>query len=178
MEQDMKNELLDLILSRRSCKCFKSDPVPQELIDKVIEAGLYAANGSGLQSAVMIEISDKETRDWLMRLNAKYDPKKREDPFYNAPVVIPVLGDKSVSTHVCDASLVIGNMLLAAHALGLGSCWIHRAKQCFEDEEGKALLKKLGIEADLEGVGNLILGYPACDPEPAAERREGRVFKV
>ena len=174
----MTNEVLKSILSRRSCKKFKADPVPAEIIDAVIEAGLYAANGMAKQSAVIIAVTDKAVRDKLSALNAKYDPLKRKDPFYGAPVVLPVIADKSVPTHVYDGALVLGNMMLAAHALGVGSCWIHRAKEVFEDEEGKKLLADLGITGEYEGIGNLILGDPEVEPAQAAPRRENRVYRI
>ena len=143
----MTNEVLQAILSRRSCKKYKADPVPAEIIDAVIEAGLYAANGMAKQSAVILAVTDKATRDKLSALNAKYDPLKRKDPFYGAPAVLPVIADKSVPTHVYDGALVMGNMMLAAHSLGLGSIWIHRAKEEFESDEYRQLLSDLGVEA-------------------------------
>lgn len=172
------NETINTILSRRSCKSYKPDMVPAGIIDEIIEAGLYAASGNGLQSPIILAVTDRDTRDLLSRLNAKYDPKKRKDPFYGAPVVLSVLGPKSVPTHTCDASLVIGNMLLAAHALGIGACWIHRAKEVFEDDEGRSLLQKLGIGDDYEGVGNCVIGYPETMSAEKVPRKEGRVWRV
>ena len=101
-----------------------------------------------------------------------------KDPFYGAPVVLVVLADRSVPTHVYDGSLVMGNLMLAAHAEGLGSCWIHRAKEEFESEEGKALLRKLGITGDYEGIGHCILGYAADEPKAAAPRKADYVYPV
>ena len=178
MEVPMTNEILEAMYARRSCKKYKPDPVPREIIDAVIKAGLFAASGSNMQSPIILAVTDKETRDLLMRLNAKYDAKKRPDPFYGAPVVLPVLADKSVPTFLYDGSLAMGNMMLAAHSLGVGSCWIHRAKQVFYDPEGKAILDKLGITGDYEGVGNLILGYPEIQPTDLLPRRENRVFYI
>ena len=174
----MTNEVLQAILSRRSCKKYKKDPVPAEIIEAIIEAGLYAANGMAKQSAVILAVTDKATRDKLSALNAKYDPFKRKDPFYGAPVVLSVIADKSVPTHVYDGALVLGNMMLAAHALGVGSCWIHRAKEVFEDEEGKRILADLGIAGEYEGIGNLIIGYPETEPAQAAPRKENRVYRI
>ena len=157
----MKNEVIEAIMNRRSCKSYLPDAVPQEIIDQVIEAGLYAANG----------------RDKIEALNSTYLPKGGT-PFYGAPAVLIVLGDKSAPTYVYDGSLAMGNMMLAAQALGVGSCWSHRAKQVFDSEEGKEILASLGVEGDYEGIGNLVLGYPAGEPKQAAPRREGRVFKA
>ena len=174
----MTNEVLQAILSRRSCKKYKTDPVPAEIIEAVTEAGLYAANGMGKQSAVILAVTDKTVRDKLSALNSKYDPFKRKDPFYGAPAVLPVIADKSVPTHVYDGALVLGNMMLAAHALGVGSCWIHRAQEVFEDEEGKKILADLGITGEYEGIGNLIIGYPETEPAQAAPRKENRVYRI
>ena len=172
------NEVIQNILTRRSCKSYKTDMIPDEIIDEVIEAGLYAASGMGQQSPIIIAVRDKTTRDMLSALNKKYDMRDRPDPFYNAPVVCVVLASKDVFTYLYDGSLVLGNMMLAAHSLGVGSCWIHRAKEMFEEEEGKKLLDRLGIEGDYEGIGNLVLGYPEHIAKDAPPRRENRVYKI
>ena len=172
------NEVMKALLERRSCKKYKADPVPQELIEQVIEAGLYAASGMGKQSPIVVAVTDKKLRDRLSEVNAEIRGNAGQDMFYGAPVVLVVLADKSVPTAVYDGSVAIENMLLAAHSLGLGSCWIHRAKQTFEMDEFKALLKDLGIEGEYEGVGNCILGYAAEPAKPAVARRPGRVYWV
>ena len=173
----MTNEILQNIITRRSCKKYRSDPVPQELVEAVVEAGLYAASGSNLQGAIILAVTDKTTRDRLSRLNAKYDPMGRTDPFYNAPVVLAVLGDKTTGTGVEDGSLMMGNMMLAAHSLGLGSGWVNRARQTFDRPEGKALLEKWGLPERYRGVCNCILGYADEEPAPK-ERLKGRIIKV
>lgn len=153
------NEVLNAIQTRRSVRKFKPDPVPQALLDQVLEAGTWAATGRGKQAPIILAVTDRETRDMLSALNARIGGMKG-DPFYGAPVVLVVLADRSAAhTYLYDGSLVMGNLMLAAHSLGLGSCWIHRAKEEFELPEGKALLRKLGIEGDLEGIGHCILGY-------------------
>ena len=162
------NTTLNDILTRRSVRKYKSDMVSEELIRQIVEAGSYAATGMGKQSPIILAVTNQEIRDQLSRINGKIMGTD-SDPFYGAPVVLVVLADKNRPTHVYDGSLVMGNLMLAAHALGLGSCWIHRAKETFETEEGKALLKQLGIEGDYEGIGNCILVYsdePANDPVP------------
>ena len=174
----MTNEVLQSLLTRRSCKKYRSDPVDRTLVEAVVEAGLYAASGSNLQGTIILAVTDKATRDRLSRLNAKYDPMGRTDPFYNAPVVLAVLGDKTTGTAVEDGSLVLGNMMLAAHALGLGSCWIHRAQEAFDDPDGLALLQELGVQGDYVGVGHLVLGYPEVLRTNLPPRKEGRVFRV
>ncbi|MBQ5389853.1 MAG: nitroreductase [Clostridia bacterium] len=165
------------MLTRRSVKAYKSDAVPQELIDRVIEAGLYAASGRNWQAGIVLAVTDKTMRDRLSKMNAAVMGTE-SDPFYGAPVVLVVLGDKQYPTHVYDGSLMLGNMMLAAHELGLGSCWIHRAKEEFESEEGKEILRSLGIEGDYEGIGHLILGYAAGEPKAAAPRRDNRVYTI
>ncbi len=174
----MINEaLLEALEERRSVKKFKSEMVPMDDIEKIVNAGLYAASGMGKQSPIIIEVTDKATRDQLSKMNAKILGRDT-DPFYNAPVVLVVLADKSVPTHVYDGSLVLGNMMLASHALGLGSCWIHRAKEEFESEEGKKLLEKLGVKGEYEGIGHLVVGYPDVSGLKAVPRKENRVYKI
>ena len=165
-------DFLEVINSRVSVKSYQSTPVAKELIEKIVEAGTHAPTGLNKQSPIILAVTNKEVRDRLSYLNAGKDPFKRADPFYNAPVVLVVLADKSVPTHVYDGALVMENMLLAAHSLGLGACWIHRAKETFEMEEGKRLLKDLGIEGEYEGIGNCIVGYP--DVVPAKKPRKER----
>ncbi|MBE5751449.1 MAG: nitroreductase family protein [Clostridiales bacterium] len=171
------SDILELIKSRRSVKKYKSDPVPKELIEKIVEAGTYAPTGRNWQSPIILAVTNKEIRDELSRLNFGYDSDKRIDPFYGAPCVLVVLADKSKHTYVYDGSLVMGNMLLEAHSLGLGACWIHRAKETFESAAGKAILKKLGIEGDYEGIGNCIVGYPDMTPVDKP-RKENWVYYI
>ena len=172
------SQVFDNIYTRRSYRSYKSDPVPRELVEKVCEAGTYAATGMNRQSPVIIAITEKGTRDRLMELNASIMGREGTDPFYGAPVVIVVLADKNIMTHVYDGSLVLGNMMLAAHELGLGSCWIHRAKEEFETDMGRELLSSLGIEGDYEGVGHLILGYPDGDEPQLRPRKDGYVHFI
>ena len=167
---------MDILKERRSIRKYKSDPVPKELLEEVIEAGLYAPSGRGLQSAKIIAVTDKEMRDRLSAENARIMGTDK-DPFYGAPVVLIVIADKSVPTYVYDGSLVMGNMMNKAFELGLGSCWIHRAKQEFESAIGKDILVKAGICGDYEGIGHVILGYPDEVPVPRP-RSEGRVFYI
>ncbi len=171
------NEVLKVIKSRRSVKKYKPDPVAKELIEQVVEAGLCAPSGLNAQSAIILAVTNKELRDELSFLNAGKDPFKRSDPFYGAPCVLVVLAEKSAHTYVYDGSLVMENLLLAAESLGLGACWIHRAKETFESPEGKAILKKLGIEGDYEGIGNCILGYPDMLPQEKP-RKANRAYYI
>lgn len=164
------NAVIENMISRRSVKAYKPDMVPMELIEEVVKAGTYAPTGMNMQSPVIVAVVNKEVRDRLSRMNASIMGTS-SDPFYGAPVVLVVLADKNRPTAVYDGTLVMGNMLNAAHSLGLGSCWIHRAKEEFESEEGKALLKEWGLEGEYIGIGHCILGYPATEL-PAAKPRK------
>lgn len=171
--------VLEQMKQRRSIRKFKKDPLPQEVLDQIIEAGLYAASGMGKQNTVIIQVSDPQMRDEIVKLNCKIGGwKEGFDPFYGAPVMLIVLAKKDWPNRVYDGSLVMGNLMLAAHALDLGSCWIHRAKEEFETEWGKQLLQSLGIEEEYEGIGHCALGYIDGVIPAAAERKANRVFYV
>ena len=169
------NPVLENLLTRRSCRNYTEEQVPDELLDKVLEAGTFAASGMNRQSTYLVAVRDKETRDLLSKINSGVMDRDG-DPFYGAPCVVVVLAEPGF-TAVEDGSLVIGNLMNAAHALGLGSCWIHRAKQTFETEAGKELLAKWGLADDLIGIGNCIFGYEAEAPSEKP-RKEGRIIKI
>ena len=169
------NDTLKTLIGRRSCRSYKPDPVPAEILDQILEAGTFAATGMGRQSPVMIAVTDKKTRDQLSKMNADV-MRADNDPFYGAPVVIVVLANRAAPTCVYDGSLVMGNLMNAAHSLGIASCWIHRAKEEFDSAEGKAILKSLGIEGDYEGIGHCILGYAARENATAAPRKENYIY--
>ena len=173
------NEIIKAMLERRSCRKFKAEMPKKEDLQQIVETGLFAANGKGEQSAIILAITNKEIRDKLADVNRKIGGwPEGFDPFYGAPAVFVVLADKNWITHVYDGSLVIGNMLLAAHSLGLGSIWIHRAKEEFEMAEWKELLKSLGAEGEWEGIGHCAVGYVEGELPEAAKRKDGRVFWV
>lgn len=172
------SSVLEIIKTRRSVRKFKADPVPRELIDKVIEAGTYAATGRGKQSPVIIAVTNKDLRLKITKLNAEIFGKPDFDTFYNAPVILIVAAEKSNNTAVYDGSLVLGNMMLEAHDLGLGSCWIHRCKESMESDLYKDLFKKLHIEGDYEGVGHLALGYADGNLPKCAPRKDNWSFFV
>lgn len=171
----MKETLNDL-LTRRAVRSYTDEPVTKEELDAVLEAGLYAPTARGEQKAVIVAITNKADRDAVAKLNAGVMGVD-SDPFYGAPVVCVVFADGSWPMTVKDGSLVMGNLLNAAHAIGLGSCWIDRAEPVFASDEGKALMAKWGVPAGYVGVGNCILGHAAVTPE-AAPRKEGRVIRV
>ena len=167
--------MLDKMKTRRSIRKFKSDMIPKEIIEKIVEAGTYAASGMNRQPGLIVAVTNKELRDKLSKMNADI-MGANTDPFYGAPVVLIVLADKSAPTYLYDGSLVMGNLMLAAHELGIGSCWIHRAKEEFESEEGKAILKELGIEGDFEGIGHCVLDYTDGEYPDVKPRKENMVF--
>lgn len=171
------NESIKNMIERRSIRAYKPDMVKKKDIEEIVKAGTYAATGMNRQSPVIIAVTDQETRDKLSAMNAAIMGTDT-DPFYGAPVVLIVLADKSRPTYLYDGSLVMGNMMNAAHSLGLGSCWIHRAKEEFESEDGKELLKKWGVEGDYEGIGHCVIGYVEGDYPETKPRKEDYVYYV
>ena len=171
------SDILESMKTRRSVRSYKPDAVPNVLLDRIVEAGLWAASGMNRQSVVILKITDKALRDELSRMNAAVMGRDG-DPFYGAPVVCVVFADTAINTWVEDGSLVIGNMMAAAHSLGLGSCWIHRARQEFESAEGKALMKKWSVSENYAGIGHCILGYAAQEPAPAKPRKADFIVRV
>ncbi len=167
------NETVTCLKTRRSIRDFDSHKMPsEEVLNQIIEAGTYAPTGAGWQSPLIVAVTNKAVRDRLSQLNAQCLGVTK-DPFYGAPVVLVVLANREYPCHVYDGSLVMGNLMNAAHALGVDSCWIHRAKEVFDSEEGKALLQSWGVEGDYEGIGHCILGYRnAGCPEPVAKPRK------
>ena len=169
-------EVFDALLNRRSVRRYKPELPAREELEKIAEAGLYAASGKGLQTVRIVIVTNPELiatlREWN-RVIGGWD--EGVDPFYGAPALLLVLADRASPNHVYDGALAMGNMMLAAHALGLGSCWINRARQAFDSDEGKALLASLGVEGDLEGIGHCIVGIPDGPAPKAAPRKPGRV---
>jgi nitroreductase len=170
-------ETITALKTRRSCRAYKTDHVEEEKLNAIIEAGIYAPTGMGRQSPIILVVRDREVREKLAKINAAVMGMEI-DPFYGAPELIVVLADKSMPTYVYDGSLVMGNMMNAAADLGVTSCWVHRAKEEFESKEGQEILKKLGIEGDYEGIGNLILGYAAGPAGKPAPRKENYVYSI
>lgn len=171
------NNIIEKMKTRRSIKKFKTDMVSKEIIEQIVAAGTYAATGMNRQSPIIVAVTNREIRDNLSKLNAEI-MGSGSDPFYGAPVVLIVLADKNIPTHVYDGSLVMGNLMLAAHELGIGSCWIHRAKEEFERPEGKEILNSLGIKGEYEGIGHCILGYVDGEVPEAAPRKKDYVFYI
>lgn len=174
------NEVLKVLEERRSCRNFVRDKmIPEEDLKAILKAGTYAATGMGKQSPIIIAVTDKATRDELMEANRKVIGGGGDyDPFYGAPVILIVLANKDIVTHVYDGALVMGNLMNAAQSLGIASIWIHRAQEEFESEFGRNLLAKLGIEGNYEGIGHCALGYAAEPLKDAAPRKENYVYFV
>ena len=173
------NEVIKAMKDRRSIRKFKAEMPPKADLEQIVEAGLYAANGRGKQAVITIAVTDKELRDKLSAVNNEImGGPEGNDPFYGAPAILIVLANKEVPTAPYDGSLVMGNLMLAAHSLGLGSIWIHRAKEEFEMPEYQKLLKDLGIEGEWEGIGHCAVGYIDGENPAAAPRNDGRVFWV
>ena len=173
----MKKEALEVLRNRRSIRKYKSTPVPEELLDIIMEAGAYAPTAGGGQAATMVAVTDPEKVRLLSRMNARV-MGSNGDPYYGAPAVILVLGEADKGAAQVDGHCVMVNLLNAAYAVGLGSCWIDRERQMFETDEGKALLKSWGIEGDFVGVAACILGYPDGDAPEAKPRKEHMIYKV
>ncbi len=171
------NETLSNLKTRRSIRSFLPKQVDEALLDQVLEAGTYAPTGGGRQTPVIVVVQDEATVKQLSRMNAAVNGNKN-DPYYGAPTVLVILADRSRGTYVLDGASVITTLLNAAHAVGLGSCWIHRAKEMFESDEGKSLLKRWGIEGDYEGIGQVILGYPEGPAPEPAPRKANYIVRV
>ena len=170
------NEIIKAMKERRSIRKFKSELPSKADLEQIVEAGLYAANGKGTQTTKIIVVTDKNLRDKIMKMNRKIGGwDEGFDPFYGAPAMLIVLAEKDWRNKVYDGSLVMGNLMLASHSLGLGSIWIHRAKEEFESDEGKEILKQLGIEGEWEGIGHCAVGYMDGELPHPAPRKEGRV---
>ena len=171
-------DLLELMKTRRSVRKYKPDMIPQDVLDRIIIAGTYSATGRNLQSPIIIAVTNKEMRDKISEMNRKIGGwAEGFDPFYGAPVYLIVLSERQNRNHVYDGTLVMGNMMLAAHALGLASCWINRAREEFDMPEWQEWLRRLGIEGDYEGIGHLAIGYADGEPRPAKPRKPC-VYKV
>lgn len=171
------NEILACLKERRSIRKYKSEQIKDSELELILEAGTYAPTGMGKQSPIMVVVQDKETIAQLSCMNAAIMGTSN-DPFYGAPTVIIVLADKTCGTYVEDGSLVMGNLMNAAFSLGVDSCWIHRAREMFESEEGKTLLKKWGVDGDYAGIGNCILGYRDMELPKAKPRKSDYIYRV
>ena len=175
--ESMTNETLNVIKSRRSTRAYKTDPVPEKLLDAVLEAGTFAPSGMNKQSPTIVAVTSDKYRREISALNAAV-MGVTSDPYYGAPVVVLVLADSNAGTWVEDGSCVLENMMLAAESLGLATVWVHREREIFDSERGKQLLREWGLPETLRGVGSIALGYAAAPAKPAAPRKDGYIVKV
>ena len=173
----MEKNFLSLIKTHRSVRAYESEPVPSKALDAVLEAGTYAPTGGGHQSPTIIAITDPKHRREIVKINAEV-MGSNTDPYYGAPVVILVLADGSASTYVEDGSCVLENMMLAAHALGLGTVWVHREREIFDSESGKDLLREWKLPETLRGVGAIALGYPVQEAGQPAARKQNYIVRT
>ena len=171
------NETMKNLLERRSVRGYKKDLVPEEVLNEILEAGEYAPSGMGQQGTLMVVTQNPELVAKLSKMNADVMGAK-SDPFYGASTVIVVFADSEQGTCVENGSLVMGNLMNAAHAVGVDSCWIHRAKEEFASPEGKALLKEWGLSENYVGIGHCILGYRDCEYPEAKERKSDYIVRV
>ena len=171
------NEVVKCLKERRSVRKYKNEQIKDCELEQILEAGTYAATGMGMQSPIMVVVQDAETIAQLSKMNAAVMGAST-DPFYGAPTVVIVLADRTKGTCIQDGSLVMGNLMNAAYAVGVDSCWINRAEEVFDTEEGKAMLKQWGIEGDYIGIGNCILGYRDCELPQAKPRKENYIYRV
>ena len=174
----MENSVIKCLTERRSIRAYEARQIDDEALEVILRAGTFAPTGRNKQAPIMVVVQDNETREILRRMNAKIMGNPDIDPFYGAPTIVIVLSDPSVTTHIEDGCLVMGNLLNAAHAVGVDSCWIHRAREEFESEEGKTLLRKWGIPDNYVGIGHCILGYRACEYPATSPRKENYIYRV
>lgn len=173
----MNNEVLQNIKTRRSIRKYRPEQIKEEELQAVLEAGTYAPSGRGMQSPVLVAVQEPETMKQIVKMNAQVLGSD-SNPYYGAPTVILVLAPGDRTTWLEDGSCVLDTMMLAAHSIGLSSCWIHREREMFETEEGKALMKKWGIPEGYKGIGALSLGYGDGELPKAPERKDGRIIMV
>jgi len=176
----MDNTVLTALRTRRSIRSYKPEQITDEELRTVLEAGTWAPTGMGFQDPWIVAVQNPQLKEKLSRMNREFLGTD-SDPFYGAPTYVLVFASRPEKWRngMQDASLVLGNMMNAAHAIGLGSCWINREREMFDTEEGKALMAKWGLPDDLMGVGALALGYPAAEPKTPKPRKEGyyRIIK-
>lgn len=170
-------DAMEVLLTRRSIRNFNDKSIPEDVLNKILEAGTYAPTAMGMQKPIIIAITDKKVRDEVSRENARIMGREGIDPFYGAPVIL-LVAVENYPNAVYDGSCVMDNLLNAAWAMGVGSCWIHRAKEELESDFGKKLLKSLGIVGDYIGVGHVALGYFDGEPPLPKPRKENYIYRI
>ncbi len=177
----MDNEFLKILRERHSVRAFSSEQIKDDELTAVLEAGTYAPTGMGMQDPWIVAVQDSEIIKQLVKMNAEVFGRGDINPYYGAPTIVLVFASKPEvrPTSVCDGTLVLGNMMNAAHAVGLGACWIHREREMFETAEGQALMKRFGLPEGLIGVGAISLGYPADGFTPSQRKpRKAGYYRI
>ncbi len=169
------NETIKTLTDRKSCKSYLDKHIDRSSLEQIVNTGLNAPSGMNRQTPIIVAVSDDATVKKLSELNAAV-MGMGNDPFYGAMDVLIVLARKE-GTYIYDGSLTMGNLLNAAFSMGLGCCWIHRAKEVFEGTEGKALLQKWGISDDVEGIGFCVVGHPK-DEKAKTAIKDGRAYYI
>lgn len=174
------NDVIKCLLGRRSIRAYTDEVIPEDILDEILQAGIYAPSGGNQQSATVIVTQNRELIRKLEIMNAKYIPSKKTDirPYYNASTLVTIIARSDSGAPAEDGALIAGNIMNAAFSYGIGSCWVHRARDVFDSEEGKALLREWGIEGDYIGICQIVLGYPACEIPKAPKRKENYIYKV
>ena len=170
-------DTIEALKTRRSIRHYKKTEIDDAVLDKVLEAATYAPSGRGLQAPVLVVVKDDEKREQLRKLNLMFYLGNVEDPYFGAPVIVLAFASKDVNTYIEDASCTLTYLMLAAHAEGLGTCWVHREREMFKTKEGKALMKEWGLDDKYEGIGSVSIGYPDCDLTRPAPRKDGYIIK-
>lgn len=166
----MDNEVLKAIRERRSIRRFLEKQISDDELKSVLDAGTWAATGHGTQDPWIVAVQNPQLMQRLSAVNAEI-MGITSNPYYDAPTIVLVFASADNYNRERDASLVLGNMMLAAHSIGLASCWINRVDEMFKRDELKALLKEWGLPDGLVGVGSLALGYAASQPRTVKERK-------
>lgn len=172
----MNADFLELIQTRRSVRAYRPEAVPEDVLERILQAGTFAPTGMGKQSPVMVVVTDPDVRRKIAAMNAAVMGADR-DPYYGAPTIVLVLADPEIGTWVEDGSCVLATLMLAAHAQGVASVWVHREREMFDGEEGKALLREWGLPESLRGVGSVALGYAAVPAAPPRPRKAGYIVR-
>lgn len=172
------NDTIKVLKERRSIRKYKDIQITEEELNTILDCGMYAPSGKNKQSGLIVVIQNKELISKIAKINASFVNKEGLNPFYDAPTLIIVFADKNISTYIQDGSAIITNMLNVAYSIGVSSCWIHRAKETFETEEGKKLLQQWGIPSNYEGIGNCVLGYADCENPKPLPRKDNYVIRV
>mgnify|MGYP002860643904 CR=1 FL=1 len=166
----MDNEVLKAIRERRSIRRFQDKQITDEELTAVLEAGTWAATGHGTQNPWIVAVQEPQLMQRLSAVNAEI-MGVTSDPYYGAPTMVLVFASADNYNRERDGSLVLGNMMLAAHSIGLASCWINRVDEMFQRDDLQALLKEWGLPDGLVGIGSLALGYAASQPRTVKERK-------